>query len=93
MLQFDRISLPENTDALREEVRGFLAENRSHFEHLNSDFGSGHDPEFSRKLAERGWIGMTWPKEYGGSEKTFFERYVVTEEVLAAGAPPYEGQR
>ena len=87
MLQFDRISLPDNTESLREEVRGFLAENKSHFENPNSDFGSGHDPEFSRKMGERGWLGMTWPKEYGGSEKTFFERYVVTEEVLAAGAP------
>src|SRR5262249_42110369 len=31
--------------------------------------------------------GMTWPKKYGGGERTFFERYVVTEELLAAGAP------
>ena len=30
---------------------------------------------------------MTWPAEYGGGERTFFERYVVTEELLAAGAP------
>ena len=87
MLQFDRISLQEETESLRAEVRSFLDDNRAHFEHPNSDFGSGHDPEFSRKLGEQGWIGMTWPKAYGGSEKSFFERYVVTEEVLAAGAP------
>ena len=30
---------------------------------------------------------MTWPKAYGGGERSFFERYVVTEELLAAGAP------
>ncbi len=30
---------------------------------------------------------MTWPRRYGGAERTFFERYVVTEELLAAGAP------
>lgn len=30
---------------------------------------------------------MTWPKIYGGHERSFFERYVVTEELLAAGAP------
>ena len=30
---------------------------------------------------------MTWPKQYGGQDKSFLERYVVTEELLAAGAP------
>ena len=87
MLQFDRISLPENTSALRAEVRDFLAQQSEHLARPNSDFGTGHDPEFSRKLGARGWIGMTWPKRYGGSERSFFERYVVTEELLAAGAP------
>ncbi|MCZ6712020.1 MAG: acyl-CoA dehydrogenase family protein, partial [Gammaproteobacteria bacterium] len=53
----------------------------------NADFSSGHDPEFSRKLGAQGWIGMAWPKEYGGGERSFFERYVVTEELLTAGAP------
>lgn len=87
MLQLDRVSLSEETDQLRSEVRAFLEENKSHFAVPNSDFSSGHDSEFSRKLGDKGWIGMTWPKEYGGGERSFFERYVVTEEILAAGAP------
>lgn len=87
MLEFDRISLPEATDPLREEVRSFLAEESEHFTRPNSDFASGHDPIFSAKLGARGWIGMTWPKKYGGGERSFFDRYVVTEELLAAGAP------
>ena len=87
MLQFDRISLEKETESLRAEVREFLQDNRSHFKHPNSDFSSGHDPEFSRKLGAKGWIGMTWPHAYGGGERSFFDRYVVTEEVLAAGAP------
>lgn len=87
MLQLDRVSLSEETEQLRGEVRAFLDENRSHFAVPNSDFSSGHDPEFSRKLGGKGWIGMTWPKEYGGGGRSFFERYVVTEEILAAGAP------
>ncbi|MBE0614837.1 MAG: acyl-CoA dehydrogenase family protein [Burkholderiales bacterium] len=45
------------------------------------------DPAFSRALGERGWIGMAWPKRYGGGERSMLERYVVVEELLAAGAP------
>ncbi len=87
MLQFDAIELPEGTEALREEVREFIAANEDLIGTPNSDFTTGHDPEFSARLGEQGWIGMTWPKTYGGGERSFFERYVVTEELLAAGAP------
>lgn len=87
MLQFDRVTLPESAETLRGEVREFLRRNADHLTRPNSDFTTGHDPEFSRKLGQQGWIGMTWPKRYGGGERSFFERYVVTEELLAAGAP------
>ena len=87
MLQFDRIELPEETNALRSEVRIFLETEGDTLGRRNSDFGSGHNPDFSRKLGKKGWIGMTWPKEYGGGGRSFFDRYVVTEELLAAGAP------
>ena len=87
MLQFQQIGLPEHTEQLRTEVREFLSTEYPSGRRRNSDFTSGHDPEFSKALGSKGWIGMTWPKEYGGHERTFFERYVVTEELLAAGAP------
>ena len=48
---------------------------------------SGWDESFSRRLAARGWIGMTIPPEYGGHGRSALDRYVVVEEVLAAGAP------
>lgn len=47
----------------------------------------GHDPDFSRELAAHGWIGMTWPAELGGGDRSALERLVVTEELLRAGAP------
>lgn len=72
---------------LRAEVRAFLAEHERYLTRRNSDFTAGYDPAFSRLLGERGWIGMTWPRALGGAERSFFERYVVTEELLAAGAP------
>ena len=43
---------------------------------------SGFNPEFSKALGARGWIGMTWPKKYGGHERSYAERYVVLEESL-----------
>lgn len=45
------------------------------------------DAAFSRAAGAAGLIGMTWPRRYGGSECSNLERYVVVEEMLAAGAP------
>jgi alkylation response protein AidB-like acyl-CoA dehydrogenase len=45
------------------------------------------DADFSRRCGESGFIGMTWPKAFGGGERSPLERYVVLEEFLAAGAP------
>src|SRR3990167_6420622 len=38
-------------------------------------------------MGARGFIGLTWPQRYGGHERSLLERYVVREEMLAAGAP------
>ena len=87
MLQFQQIGLPEHTEQLRGEVREFLRTEFPSNRRRNSDFTSGHDPAFSQAIGKKGWIGMTWPKAYGGQERSFYDRYVVTEELLAAGAP------
>ncbi len=87
MFQFDRVALSDETQDLRAQVRAFIDENRAYLPRPNSDFVTGHDSEFSQKLGERGWIGMTWPAQYGGGERSNFERLVVTEELLSAGAP------
>ena len=86
--RFDPVDLPPECEALRGEVRDFIAgELAARFWRPNSDFGSHRSAEFSRRLGAKGWIGMTWPKRYGGGERSFLERYVVTEELVAAGAP------
>ena len=78
----------ETVIALRAEVRAFLAEElASRTDRQRSDSWCGADKDFSRKMGQRGWLGMTWPKRYGGHERTAYERYVVVEEMLAAGAP------
>lgn len=77
-----------SADALRGEVRAFLAtELASRTPAERAQSWNGHDAGFSRKLGARGWLGMTWPREYGGQERSALERYVVIEELLAAGAP------
>ncbi|MGH8688193.1 MAG: acyl-CoA dehydrogenase family protein [Burkholderiales bacterium] len=80
-------AFPEG-ERLRADVRAFLAEHLP-ARAITSGVGSwgGYDREFSRKMGARGWIGMTWPKRYSGHEKSALERYVVLEEMLAAGAP------
>ena len=86
--RFEPVELPPECEALRAEVREFIAgELAAGLWVPNSDFGSHRSAAFSRRLGERGWIGMTWPKRYGGGERSMLERYVVTEELLAAGAP------
>jgi alkylation response protein AidB-like acyl-CoA dehydrogenase len=75
-------------EALRQEVRAFLAtELASRRPVERAESWTGMDAGFSRKMGQRGWIGMTWPKRYGGHERSSLERYVVLEEMLAAGAP------
>jgi alkylation response protein AidB-like acyl-CoA dehydrogenase len=79
----------EAAEQVRAEVREFLAAELaagSFTTHVDT-WLSGVDPAFSKKLGEHGWLGMTWPKKYGGHERSAMERYAVTEELLAAGAP------
>lgn len=68
---------------MRTEVRAFIKEHQ----HLMGFNKSSFDRDFSRAMGKRGWIGLTWPKQYGGQERSAFERYVLIEEMLAAGAP------
>src|SRR5439155_6377393 len=88
-LRFDPIRLPPECEKLRKEVRAFLADEiaAGTFDPHKPNREDADAPEFSRKLGERGWLGMTWPKKYGGHERSAMERYAVTEELLAAGAP------
>ena len=87
-LLIDPGALPPECEALRAEVRDFLATAMQDVPRAKRNRNwSGASPEFSRLMGQRGWIGMTWPKAYGGHERSSLERYVVLEEMLSAGAP------
>ena len=85
-IQFDQIRLPRELERLRAEAREFL---RREIPGSASALSSRaeYSAEFSRKVGARGWIGMTWPRRYGGGERSFLERYVITEEFRVANAP------
>jgi len=86
--RFPPQALPETAEALRDEVRAFLKEQSPRWTLVDRAHSwMGFDRDFSKAMGAKGWIGMTWPKRYGGHERTSFERYVVLEEMLAAGAP------
>src|SRR5437773_2165366 len=85
---FDLCELPPEAQSLRAEVREFLRDALGGMSSSKRALSwGGFDREFSRQLGARGWIGMMWPKKYGGHERTALERYVVLEECLSAGAP------
>ncbi|ELP67436.1 acyl-CoA dehydrogenase, middle domain protein [Streptomyces turgidiscabies Car8] len=74
---------------LRDEVRDFVGAEREAgtFTPRCDAWMSAPDPAFSRRLGARGWIGMTLPASCGGHGRSALDRFVVTEELLAAGAP------
>ncbi len=74
---------------LRASVRDFLVSDRVEFGWTPSvdAWLSSWDEEFSARLGDAGFLGLTIPREYGGQGLSHLHRYVVTEELLAAGAP------
>lgn len=86
--RFDPVTLPADAAAFRKEIREFLARELPHVPaERRANCWAVFDAQFSRKLGARGWIGMVWPKQYGGHERSALERYILLEELLAAGAP------
>lgn len=85
---FEPVEMPPEARRLRAEVRAFCEAERARgaFEPAVGSMVEA-SPEFSAKVGAKGWLGMTWPRQYGGAERTSLERYVVVEELLAAGAP------
>lgn len=85
---FHLTALPAEAEAFRADVKHFLGE---HLPPAPADIRArswmGFDADFSRRLAARGWVGLTLPTNYGGAGMDAFRRFVLVEELLAAGAP------
>jgi alkylation response protein AidB-like acyl-CoA dehydrogenase len=86
-MRLEPTELTQDEQALRAEVRAFLAARLPAGSYpLGLGMAGDVDPEFSRDLGARGWLGMALPREYGGG-RSAVDRLVVVEELLAAGAP------
>jgi alkylation response protein AidB-like acyl-CoA dehydrogenase len=72
---------------LQKEAEEVAADAIARYGRFPDTWINGFSREFSRELGARGWIGMTWPKEYGGGGRSVLERFVVTETFIKRGVP------
>ena len=79
--------------AFADEVDAWLVENHDPvvMDHHRENFTQLSDtPErraFMKKLAAKGWLGMSWPKEYGGKEIEGVYEYILNEALSKHAAP------
>ncbi len=78
-------------NAFRKDVRDWLAKHwtpEKRAADLHKPFKDrGWDADFSKLLGRDGWIGVGWPKEFGGQGRSPTEQITFITEVLNAGAP------
>ena len=83
--------LSQEEQAFENEVVAFLEANRSsdvmdaNPEHLSQTVETPPKRAFMRKLAEQGWLGMSWPKKYGGQERSGIYDFILTEALSRFG--------
>jgi alkylation response protein AidB-like acyl-CoA dehydrogenase len=84
MLDFE---LSDELQALSQEAQRVGREAAAECAIQEDSWLVGTSREFSRRLAELGWLGMTWPVEEGGGGRSALERFVVFEALISEGAP------
>jgi len=84
-----RFRFTQDQEAFRQEVRRFVGGElkAGTFEIQSRGLVADQDIEFSRKMAAKGWIGFTWPREYGGQGRSYVEKTIMNEELFKVQAP------
>ena len=82
--------LTKEQEDLRQEVRLFIDDNVSQglLDEMEAGEEGGRGPEYRdlvKKVADKGWIGISWPKEYGGQSGSRIDQYIVEEEFMRRG--------
>ena len=78
---------PKHFDDLAAEASQWVIEATSDLLKTDDGWLVGYSDKFTLRLAEKGWIGMTWPIDKGGDGRPEVERFVVTEQLLLGRAP------
>ena len=82
--------IPDEVEAFRREVSEFVSQEwREEFNRGTYAEHVEHEERFRRKLGEKGWLGVSWPKEYGGQGRSLLEQYVFVQEMTYHGAPMF----
>src|SRR5579883_2832289 len=83
----------EEEEAFRAEVREFMRQNLPRDFLVRNDREALSDEEFrasqrlAKRLAEKGWLTMSWPREYGGQAAGHIKQLIYNEEMGYSGAP------
>lgn len=85
-------SWSEEDDEFRLEVKTFLNEHWDASKlpegpNVDNDAAKNYVREFKKKLAEKGWLTMSWPKEYGGQDASYVRQMIFREEGAIVDAP------
>ena len=81
------LTLSPQEEAFRDELREWLGANHPGVEPEGDEAGFEFRKAWQRKLADAGWAGISWPKEYGGRGATLIEQAIFNEEIVRAKAP------
>jgi len=84
-----RFTFTEEQESFRREVVDFLRAEKKvgTFDTRCGEIMGDHDHAFSQKMAKNGWIGLSWPKEYGGQGRSYVEKMMMNEELFKVRAP------
>ena len=88
-----KIELTKNQQKLKDELKEYFSAllNKELLSEMSDpQFFEGGGPEFKKALkimGQDGWIGLSWPKEFGGKEFTPIEQYIFVEEIMRTGFP------
>src|SRR4030042_4893847 len=84
-----KFTFTEEQNKFRKEIQDFLqAELKAGtFVTKSGGLAEGNNQAFSRKMAQRGWLGMTWPKKFGGQGRGYVDKAILIEELFKVQPP------
>jgi 3-oxocholest-4-en-26-oyl-CoA dehydrogenase alpha subunit len=85
-----RIALTGEQEALRDELRAYFAGMMTPEVEAalsTGEWGGGPARELALRMGRDGWLGVGWPKEYGGQGRSAVEQFIFFDEAQRAGAP------